>query len=182
MQSAPYLVEGQKVQHLTEPEIYQKEIQQSKDAIAERNRLHVSPGPSTSASYPTNQGYHFEDQSYPSMNGSRRTVPGTIPSQHSNRIQQAILVRMNPTVNSSRVLGKLLISSDTPREYVVSEIISSMRRNEQSGYPVYLAFIQQEMSLDPGFNVFAFIQQEMNSSVRIGYSPNSTMHQFYLIF
>ncbi|PIC13261.1 hypothetical protein B9Z55_027895 [Caenorhabditis nigoni] len=150
--------------------------------MAKRNRLHVNPGPSTSASYSTNQGYHFEDQSHPSMNGPRRTVPGTIPSQHSNRIQQAIIVRMDTTVNSSRVLGKLLISNDTPREYVVSETMSFLRRNEQSGYPVYLAFIQQEMSLDPGFNVFSFIQQEMNSSVRIRYSPNSTMYKFYLIF
>ncbi|PIC13260.1 hypothetical protein B9Z55_027895 [Caenorhabditis nigoni] len=107
--------------------------------MAKRNRLHVNPGPSTSASYSTNQGYHFEDQ-------------------------------------------RLLISNDTPREYVVSETMSFLRRNEQSGYPVYLAFIQQEMSLDPGFNVFSFIQQEMNSSVRIRYSPNSTMYKFYLIF
>ncbi|CAO4370721.1 unnamed protein product [Caenorhabditis nigoni] len=76
--------------------------------------------------------------------------------------------------------SRLLISHHTPREYVISEIMSFLRRNEQAGYPVYLATFQQEMPLDPAFNIFAFIQQEMKSLVRIGYSPNPEMHQFYL--
>ncbi|UMM24830.1 hypothetical protein L5515_004881 [Caenorhabditis briggsae] len=79
-----------------------------------------------------------------------------------------------------RAPSRLLISHHTPREYVISEIMSFLRRNEQAGYPVYLVTFQQEMPLDPAFNVFAFIQQEMKSSVRIGYSPNPEMHQFYL--
>ncbi|PIC39232.1 hypothetical protein B9Z55_010985 [Caenorhabditis nigoni] len=79
-----------------------------------------------------------------------------------------------------RASSRLLISHHTPREYVISEIMSFLRRNEQAGYPVYLVTFQQEMPLDPAFNVFAFIQQEMKSLVRIGYSPNPEMHQFYI--